>query len=134
MPLLSGSRVDISRVGDCRIDCLGCDDEVVSCRDIPHDKRAAAHDLLHARNRQMGQLVAALGCILWFALNGFFLVRAPVADSMASRVGRARHRLLRRIFLVPNPEQRSASQLKRRRDELEVPGAAEERRRGDGQK
>ena len=74
---LSGSRLDISRVGDRRIDCLGCDDEVVSCRDIPHDKRAAAHDLLHARNRQMGQLVAVLGCILWFALNGFLWYARP---------------------------------------------------------
>ena len=31
------------------------------------------------------------------------MVRAPVADNMASRVGRARHRLLLHIPLVPNP-------------------------------
>jgi hypothetical protein len=33
-------------------------------------------------------------------------------DDMASRVGRARHRLLLRIPLVPNPGHQSASQLK----------------------
>jgi hypothetical protein len=42
---LSGSRLDISRVGDCRIDCLGCDDEVVSCRDLPHDAPRGTHGI-----------------------------------------------------------------------------------------
>jgi hypothetical protein len=44
------------------------------------------------------------------------MVRATVADSMASGVGCARHRLLLRISLVPNSGQQSASQLKGRRD------------------
>jgi hypothetical protein len=33
--------------------------------------------LLQTRNRQMGQLVAVLGCILWFALNGLLWYARP---------------------------------------------------------
>jgi cyanate permease len=40
-------------------------------------ERAAAHDLLQTRNRQMRQLVAVLGCILWFALNGLLWYARP---------------------------------------------------------
>ena len=40
------------------------------------------------------------------------MVRATLADNMASRVGRARYRLLRRVSLVPDPEQPSAQQVR----------------------
>jgi hypothetical protein len=40
-------------------------------------ERAAAHDLLQTRNRQMGHLIAVLGYILWFVLNGLLWYARP---------------------------------------------------------
>jgi hypothetical protein len=60
------------------------------------------------------------------------MVRAPVADNMASRVGRARHRLLLYIPLVPNPGHQSASQMKLKAGKRHRPAAPEPRGRARG--
>src|SRR5262249_38444976 len=60
------------------------------------------------------------------------MVRAPVADNMASRVGRARHRLLLYIPPVPNPGHQSASQMKLKAGKRHRPAAPEPRGRAPG--
>jgi hypothetical protein len=95
---LSVSGVGISRIGNHRIDCLGCANEmVVSLRRAFPRGRRLHYPLTNETTICLSQL-----CLLvraqWAAM-----VRATVADSMASRVGRAWHRLLLRIFLVRNP-------------------------------